>query len=214
MSADPTKTCRAAGFTLVELLIVISILGVLAAVLVPALIGGDESAKRTATEARMQQLETACGTFEREYGIYPSDDLSPPPGEKADWKKDNERNTGIESLVCMVSRGKQKGGSSLLGFADNIVNTDGDTHGAPLPMLDGRTDRVEIADDWGTPLVYFNARSFDKKQTVVPGVDLAPVLVAAKKRPDGSYYGGRKFQLLSAGPDLTFGTDDDIVWPR
>ena len=47
----------------------------------------------------------------------------------------------------------------------------------------------------------------------MPGPGEPVVTVKARKRDDGSYYGQRKFQLLSAGPDLEFGTDDDIVWP-
>jgi hypothetical protein len=47
----------------------------------------------------------------------------------------------------------------------------------------------------------------------VPAVDEAPVQVKAKRREDGSYYGAKKFQILSAGKDLTFGTDDDLSFP-
>ena len=61
--------------------------------------------------------------------------------------------------------------------------------------------------------VYFSKLNIGTPQQVVPGLGEAVVSVKARKREDGSYYGQRKFQLLSAGADLTFGTDDDIVWP-
>ena len=211
---DPGPARRGrAGFTLIELLIVISILGVLAAVLLPTLLETGAAAEESATEATMLQLDTACKTFNRSKGYYPPDDLQwLEKGAKAPWKSDNGRNTGIESLVCMLSQSTREG-SDLSGLADSFVNTDADQPGAPLPLLGGRTDRIEIADEWGTPLVYFSKLNMDKPQTVVPGPEEAPVQVKAKRRPDGSYFGAGKFQLLSAGKDLTFGTDDDLVWP-
>ena len=39
------------------------------------------------------------------------------------------------------------------------------------------------------------------------------VVVKAMRREDGNYYGQGKYQILSAGKDRTFGTDDDLVWP-
>ena len=73
--------------------------------------------------------------------------------------------------------------------------------------------RYEVADAWGTPLVYFSKLNMTKPQQVVPGLGEPVVSVKARKRDDGSYFGQRRFQLLSAGADLKFGTDDDIVWP-
>ncbi|HEB53433.1 MAG TPA: type II secretion system protein [bacterium] len=203
------------GFTLIELLIVISILGVLAAVLLPNILGVGATAEETATKATMLQLETACKTFHTEHGYYPTDDLKMlrAGGAKPKWKSDNGKNTGIESLVVLVSQSR-KGGTDLGGLADSLVNTDGDTNGAPLPLLGGRRDRPEVADAWGTPLAYFAKLNMDKPQLVVPAPDEAPVQVKAMRRADGAFYGQGKYQFLSAGRDLTFGTDDDLVWPE
>jgi hypothetical protein len=49
---------------------------------------------------------------------------------------------------------------------------------------------------------------------VVLAVDGDQAAVKAKLRPDGKPFGDGKFQLLSAGKDLTFGTDDDLAWPK
>ena len=201
-----------AGFTLIELLIVIGIIGGLAAVLLPSILETDDVAKSTATEATMIELANAAKTFNRSEGYYPNADLTYlKRSKKPAWKTDNGQNTGIESFVVMVSQSKREG-TDLSGLMDNFSNTDADQHGVELPLL-GIKYRPEITDAWGTPLVYWSKLNMNKKQMVVPSEEDGPVSVSAKRREDGMYFGQKKFQFLSAGKDLTFGTDDDIVWP-
>lgn len=62
------------GFTLIELMVVVVILGVLAAIVVPKFIGRDEQAKRTAAAVQIKSLEAALGLFKLDNGFYPSTD--------------------------------------------------------------------------------------------------------------------------------------------
>ena len=60
------------GFSLLELMIVIIILGLLSALVLPNLLGKAESAKRKLVCIQMQQIEEALKSFKFDNGIYPS----------------------------------------------------------------------------------------------------------------------------------------------
>ena len=65
------RTSRA-GFTLVELLVVIGIIVILIAILLPALAKAREQANRTACLNNLRQLATAAIAYAHEYkGVYP-----------------------------------------------------------------------------------------------------------------------------------------------
>ena len=59
------------GFTLVEILVVIAIIAILAGILLSALGGVQESAKKTKTVSLMQSFARACDMFALDHGRYP-----------------------------------------------------------------------------------------------------------------------------------------------
>ena len=71
------ESTRSVGaFTLLELLTVIAIITILAAVLVPTLAGARTSANRARTRVQFGQWAMAVEAFRQEYGCYPEFDRS------------------------------------------------------------------------------------------------------------------------------------------
>lgn len=62
---------KSAGFTLLELLIVISIIAILAAAIVPNFIGFDTEAKISATQTNLSTLRTRIALYRAKEGEYP-----------------------------------------------------------------------------------------------------------------------------------------------
>lgn len=71
----PLTTSRHAaargGFTLVELLLVLVILGTLAAIVIPKFAGRTEQARTTAARTQISNLETSLDAYETDCGSYP-----------------------------------------------------------------------------------------------------------------------------------------------
>ena len=60
------------GFSLIELMVVVIILGILAMYIGPKLMGRTEQAKETQTRVQIEALETALKLYKLDSGIYPS----------------------------------------------------------------------------------------------------------------------------------------------
>lgn len=62
------------GFTLIELMVVIVILGILAGLIVPRIMGRPEEARRMKARIQMESIETALKLYKLDNGKYPTTD--------------------------------------------------------------------------------------------------------------------------------------------
>src|SRR5436190_16636254 len=89
--ANQGQPARQSAFTLIELLLVLVILGILAAIVVPKFAGRTEQARLTAAQTQISSFGTALDAFEVDNGYYPKgknglNDLVQAPRDAQNWR--------------------------------------------------------------------------------------------------------------------------------
>jgi len=91
-----------AGFTLIEIMVVIVILGLLAALVVPKLVGRTEEAKKTQTRVQIRSIQQALELFKLDNGFFPSTEQ------------------GLEALIRMPDAGRVPKNYRKGGYLDRL----------------------------------------------------------------------------------------------
>lgn len=68
------SSAAARGFTLIEILVVVLIIGILAAIVAPRVIGRTDEARRTRVVAELKNIESALALYKLDNGTYPATD--------------------------------------------------------------------------------------------------------------------------------------------
>jgi len=88
IQCNQNNESRRSAFTLVELLLVLVILGILAAIVIPKFSGRTEQAKEQAAVTQISTFGTALTAFEVDNGFYPKTlgDLIAQPRDAQNWR--------------------------------------------------------------------------------------------------------------------------------
>jgi len=182
---------RRHAFTLVELLVVISIIGVLAALTIPLAGSVARSRKISVAQAEMQQIETALENYKAKYGVYPPGNPNNAVTNQLYYELSGVTNTStgrIADYQTLDNRYNIPGGSFTLTFggAGGIVN-----------CSKGSGEDAVLAEDFLPGLKSTQVTSATNSEG-----NLVPYLVTSVGGPDLNYQplpGGNPFRYACPG---------------
>lgn len=208
------KRTRRSGFTLAEMLVVITIIVILAALLVPAVYLGLVAARNAAIAVEIGQLDSAMKQYKVLYKNYPPND---PTKSIAHIKQAFGRYSGTapqalpptamdaaEALVFWLKGYSSNpldplGGTrvSLMQFDESRLKTTGTTNGLPVYFP---------ADGQQQPYIYIHKDSY-ATLTYTPNPTTAGFGKAYKSSvAPNPFINSDSFQIISAGLDGLYGT--------
>ena len=119
-SSTTKKSIRPQAFTLIELLIVISIIAILASLAFPAVNGAMDSAKKATAKNAAVQIASAVVAYETEYGRLPGNGTTTVNSSLMNILTAADTANNPRAIVFLEAQAwkKGKGGTNSAGFCD------------------------------------------------------------------------------------------------
>jgi prepilin-type N-terminal cleavage/methylation domain-containing protein len=187
------KTRTSHAFTLLELLIVISIIALLVAIAVPVGSSVLLKSKATATRAMIEQLKTSIASYQTEYNRLP---VAQTGGDDTEVVTDES-----DSMILV-----------LLGVGENELNRRGEPFFTAHAARAGRNglkyddETAALFDPWGNPYQVILDTSHDNLVRN-PDAENGDTSISS----DASKNLAQRIAIYSNGPDGKPQTRDDIV---
>ena len=169
------------GFTLVEVLTVVAIIGILAVILIPTTSSARASAKRAKTRGQFAQWGAAIESFRQEYGYYPMFETAGAGANKVNGNTAAGTNLAALHRFYETLVGTRRDGSAL----PNV------TTGTPPPPQAQNTRRIQFISFTESDLVPVTSPDTARRGLIRDAFDNTDIAVLVDRNLDGSVrFGG------------------------
>jgi prepilin-type N-terminal cleavage/methylation domain-containing protein len=197
LQSKPAHCFRRRAFTLIELLTVIAIIGILAAILIPTTSSARTAAKKAKTRGQFAQWGAAIEGFRQEYGYYPTFETSGAGLNKVNGNTAGGTNLAATHRFYETLVGSRRDGTALLTTLT----------GTPPPPQAQNTRRIQFITFTEADMVPVNTTDTTltaKRGLIRDTFDNTDIAVLVDRNLDGSIkFGGTGGDSIASLPLVT-----------